>query len=144
MNLKQFQTHFQSYILNNDPRITKNLSQSQQVQIYQNGYYERIAVAMLQDFPIIVAFLGENAFSSLARDYINHYPSRHFNLRYVGKNLPAFLLQKDNSLLPFSELARLEYGMCETNASEIEFQSDFNVVEVYHAFHFENKLIELR
>lgn len=151
MNLKQLQKNFQSYILQNDAQIekniapSKNLSPSQQIQIYQNGYYERIIAAMMQDFPIIVALLGEDAFSSLVRDYISHYPSDHFNLRYIGKNLSLFILSKDPSFISYGELARLEYMMCFADPlCEINFESDFNVVEVYNAFYLEGKLVELR
>ena len=150
MNLQNLQKNFQSYILNNNSEITKNisssknLSASQQIQIYQNAYYERIVAAMMQDFPTITAFLGESAFAGLVCDYINHYPSQHFNLRYIGKNLSDFIAQKDESFAAFSDLAKLEYMMCDLDASEIHFQSDFNVVEVYNAFHHENRLIVLR
>lgn len=155
MNLKQLQKNFQSYILKNDFQIekdiapSKNLSPSQQIQIYQNGYYERIIAAMMQDFPIMVAMLGESAFSSLVRDYISHYPSKHFNLRYIGKNLSAFILSKDASLIAYSELAKLEYVMCtvenaENAVNNVEFEFDFNVLDVYDAFYLEGKLVELR
>ena len=117
MNLQNLQKNFQSYILNNNSEITKNilssknLSASQQIQIYQNAYYERIVAAMMQDFPTITAFLGESAFAGLVCDYINHYPSQHFNLRYIGKNLSDFIAQKDESFAAFSDLAKLEYMM---------------------------------
>lgn len=150
MNLGELQKNFQSYILQNDSRIekniapSKNLSSSQQIQIYQNGYYERIVSAMTQDFPIMLAMLGENAFSSLVRDYISHYPSDDFNLRYIGKNLSVFIISKDSSFIAYSELAKLEFLMCvENSLREINFESNFNVMEVYNAFHVKGKLIAL-
>jgi hypothetical protein len=149
MTLKKLQTQFLSGILKNNTRIikkissSKNLSSRQQLQIYQNAYFERIIAAMSQDFPITKSFLGEGAFYSLVQDYINHYPSRDFNLRYIGKYLSDFLLQKDKSFAAFSDLAKLEYVMCETDKSEIHFESDFNVVDVYNIFHTENRLIKL-
>jgi hypothetical protein len=118
MNLKKYQEHFQSFILKNKNDIeknilpAKNLSPSEQMGIYQNSYYERIIAAMMQDFPTILGHLGEDAFASMVRDYIDCYPSTDFNLKYIGKNLAAFLLEKDKSLLPFSELAQSEYDVC--------------------------------
>jgi hypothetical protein len=151
MNLKILQEKFQSYLLNNDSQIAKNIKSSQQltsaqqIQIYQNSYHERMIAALSQDFPILRAILGENAFSSLVRDYMSHYPSEDFNLRHVGKNLSDFIISKDHSLRPYSELAKLEYAMCMANASqEIAFESDFNVVEVYHHFHRDNQLIPIK
>ena len=79
------------------------------------------------------------------RDYISHYPSDHFNLRFIGKNLSAFIVLKEASLIAYSELAKLEYLMCtENQLAEVNVESDFNVVEVYNAFHATNALIPLK
>jgi hypothetical protein len=150
MSIKELQKNFQSAILKNNTAILKNISESSnlspknQLQIYQNGYQERLIGAMKQDFPIIAAILGDNAFSSLVTDYIAHYPSTHFNLRYIGKNLGVFFLEKDVHFAAFSDLAKLEYLMCHADASEeIYFESPFNAVAVYNAFHDEGRLIQL-
>lgn len=150
MSIKELQKNFQSGILKNNTAILKNISESSnlspkhQLQIYQNGYRERLIGAMKQDFPIIFAILGDSAFSSLVTDYIAHYPPTHFNLRYVGKNLSDFFLEKDPNFAAFSDLAKLEYLMCHANPSdEIQIESAFNVVAVYTAFHDEGRLIQL-
>ena len=137
-NLKQLQSHFQNTILN--AAIPEG-----RLRIYQNGYYERIITAMKQDFPVIHAFLGDQAFSSLICDYIDAYPSRHFNLRLIGTNLSVFLKNKDESIVPFADLAAFEWLMCQSqfNKTEINFKSNFNITEVWHAFHAENRLIEI-
>src|SRR5437868_6412927 len=115
MNLAELQKNFQSYLLQNNTEVvqqilsSENLSPTQHLQIYQNSYLERIIAAMQQDFPIILSIVGESAFSSLVHDYINHYPSKNFNLRYVGKYLSEFILQRDASLQAFSDLAKSEY-----------------------------------
>ncbi len=147
--LAQLQQNFQSYILENNTQLvknilpSKNLSALQQIQIYQNSYFERIIAALTQDFPVIHAFLGDSAFASLARDYISHYPSHDFNLRFIGKHLSEFLKNKDPIFLAFSDLAKLEYRMCDAEESDNHFHSDFNVIEVYNAFHCEDRLISL-
>lgn len=140
MILRQLQIDFQSRILQQ-----KHFSKSQQrMQIYQNSYYERIIAALKQDFPIMTAMLGDAVFSGLVRDYIDQYPSQHFNLRYIGKNLSDFILEKDKSFEAYADLARLEYQMCiSTASSEIIFESHFNVVDVYNAFYTKQQLIAL-
>lgn len=138
-NLKQLQSNFQNTILN--AAIPEG-----RLRIYQNGYYERIITAMKQDFPVIHAFLGEKAFSGLICDYIDAYPSRHFNLRLIGENLSCFLKSKgEETILPFVDLAEFEWLMCQSefNKAEINFKSSFNITEVWHAFHADNKLIEI-
>lgn len=120
-SLKTLQNLFQKNILNHYSDIekfipsTKNLSASQQIQIYQNSYYERIILAMSQDFPIIKTFLGEDAFAGMVCDYVKKYPSTNFNLRYVGKNLAKFLLETDATLAPFAELAEQEFRQLTTS-----------------------------
>ncbi|OGT43697.1 MAG: hypothetical protein A3F13_07055 [Gammaproteobacteria bacterium RIFCSPHIGHO2_12_FULL_40_19] len=155
MNLKSLQITFQNDLLKNTTTMSKNitfsknLSSESKIQIYQNSYYERIISAMQNDFPITHAFLGEKAFSSLVCEYIDQYPSMHFNLRFVGKHLSHFILEKDNALAAFSDLAKFEYLMCEVDmqfilASDIHFESNYNIIEIWNAFHAENRLIEIR
>ena len=151
-NLKLLQINFQNTILNNKHKAklniisSQNLSAKQKLKIYQNGYYERIIVAMQQDFPIINALLKDEAFSSLICDYIDAYPSCSFTLRTIGKNLSQFLKSKDELFLPFADLAELEYLMCQPNVdiTKIKFKSDFNIIDVFNCFHLENKLIEIK
>ncbi|MCX7120599.1 MAG: DNA-binding domain-containing protein [Gammaproteobacteria bacterium] len=114
-NLRTRQQQFQSYILKDNLLIlnniisSKKLSAKQQLQIYQNSYYERIIAAMKQDFPILCESIGEAAFESLVCDYIKKFPSKNFNLRYVGKNLAEFILAQDESFAPYAELAEREW-----------------------------------
>ena len=154
INLESLQNNFQNELLQNTAVTAENiistdsLSSQAKLQIYQNSYYERIIAAMQQDFPITLAFLGEGAFASLVCEYIHHYPSTHFNLRFVGKQLSQFILKKDDALGAFSDLAKLEYLMCEVEmqliaVSDINFESNYNIIAVWNAYHTENKLIEL-
>ena len=113
--LKNCQQDFQQYLLQNKKRIPKNvistqvLSAKKRLQIYQNSYYERIIAAMQQDFPELCESIGVSAFSSLVIDYITHYPSTHYNLRYVGQLLSAFILSRDPEFKPYADLAHKEW-----------------------------------
>ncbi|MCX7125975.1 MAG: DNA-binding domain-containing protein [Gammaproteobacteria bacterium] len=151
MTLKQLQKNFQSAILENNSRIlksistSKNLSESQQIQIYQNAYCERIVGAMKQDFPVLCASIGESAFSSLVCDYLKTHPSQNYNLRYIGENLAEFILLRDASLEAYADLAKLEWLFCESeiDLKEREFQTQFNVVAVWQEFQ-DGKMIDLQ
>lgn len=154
MNLKIIQTQFQQYILSSETAVFTSIDDNaaltahQKMQIYQNGYYERIIAAMKTDFSILSAMLGDAAFSGLICDYIEAYPSQHNNLRYVGKNLSKFIFEKDNALEGYADLARFEYVMCEaeyqkTELCSIHFQTKFNIIDVWNAFQREGNLIAL-
>ena len=152
MHLKTFQEQFQSFILESDETIirciapSRLLSSEEKIRIYQNGYSERLIGAMQQDFPVLCALLGESAFSGLVCDYIDAYPSRDYNLRFVGKKLSDFIVEKDAALQAFSDLARFEYFLCDAEGKNevAHFQSDFNVVEVWTVFYAEHRVIEFR
>ena len=119
MTLKEIQQQFQSCLLKNNSDInfyikdTGNLSAQSRLQIYKNSYFERIANALSQDYPVLNAAIGEHAFSSLARDYIKTYPSSDFNLRSTGKFLSDFILSKNPEFLMYADLAKLEWLLCE-------------------------------
>ena len=115
MMLKNIQKTFQQSLLKNDDgfvstiKSSKNLSSKKSMQIYQNAYYVRIIAAMAQDFPLLHEKIGESAFASLITDYLESYPSKHFNLRYVGKNLSKFIVERDPAFKLFSDLAAQEW-----------------------------------
>lgn len=114
-SLKKIQRNFQLSIVHQRDLIAKhitsseNLTAKQRVQIYQNGYYARIIVALKQDFPTLCESIGDSAFESLVCDYINHHPSKNYNLRLIGKNLAKFIISRDPDFYDFAMLAEEEY-----------------------------------
>lgn len=146
MSLKTLQHELQSYLLTNNSKIvskiisTQNLPAKSRLQIYQNSYYERIVVALSQDFPVLQASIGKDAFSSLVRDYIQAYPSNNFNLRYIGKNLSIFIAEKDPDFEPYADLAKLEWLMCEAKIDNTEkkLETRYNIMAVWEAFQKDN------
>ena len=138
-------------MLNNDDTViaqiqaSKNLTAQSRLNIYQNSYYERMIGALAQDYPVLQAHLGEDAFASLIRDYIKKYPSTHFNLRFVGKQLAEFILSCDADFLAYAELARLEWLYCESGiiGQAQKFSSRFNALEVWQAYREKGELLQL-
>ena len=113
--LQKLQEDFQAYVLGNSTAVvkkivsTKKLTAKKRLQIYQHSYMERIIQAIQQDFPRLCAAIGEPAFVSLVEDYIAHYPSHDYNLRYIGKNVAAFIMSRDADFKPYADLARQEW-----------------------------------
>jgi len=104
--------------------------------IYQNGYYERLISALKQDFPVLCEQIGESAFAGLIMDYVSHYPSKHYNLRTIGKHLSEFILSRDADFAFYADLARLEWLMCCDNVEAIKsFESKYAVVDVVNAYY---------
>jgi hypothetical protein len=61
--------------------------------IYADAYRLRLLEALEIDFPTPRAHVGPEAFRSVAADYIEACPPRHFSIRYCGERLAAFLRQ---------------------------------------------------
>jgi hypothetical protein len=85
----------------------------QRLEIYANMYFFRILDVLKDDYPALLAVLGEPAFHNLVTDYLVHHPPAHFSLRHVGDRLPGFVAtHAANATRPYlSELSRLECAL---------------------------------
>jgi hypothetical protein len=59
--------------------------------IYHRQYWYRILDSFNEDFPGLVAVLGDRAFQRLANAYLADCPSQSFTLRNLGSSLEAWL-----------------------------------------------------
>ena len=75
-------------------------------------YFYRLRDCLAEDFPELVALIGDAHFHNLVTDYLLAHPSSHFSLRELGRALPGFVatqpLARQIPLLP--DLARLEWA----------------------------------
>ncbi len=96
-------------------RADTRLSAVERLDIYADMYFYRIRDCLKEDFPAVAAVVGETAFHNLITDYLLAHPSTHFSLRYVGRQLPAFVRQ--HALIerwPYlADLALLEWTIME-------------------------------
>jgi hypothetical protein len=96
-SLPRLQDDFQAYVLGQDEHFAaqvKNTSKADGaflLSIYRHGYFSRLHECLGIDFSGVRAILGEDAFEELARAYLQAHPSRHANVRWVGRDFAAFL-----------------------------------------------------
>lgn len=116
--LAQLQTDFQACILNEDHAIFKSfvvddakVGAEKRLSIYADAYRLRIIEALSTAYPKLHKLLGDDLFDSIARQYIDQYPSRYRNMRWVGEQMREHLL----NVLPqhpiASELAYFEWAL---------------------------------
>lgn len=76
-----------------------------------HAYRARLIEALERDFPGLRALSGADAFAELCGAYIEATPSKHFNVRWYGQNLPTFLQSTRpwSDARYFSEMAELEW-----------------------------------
>lgn len=94
-------------------RITGSLPSVRLVQIYRNNFVSRFTEALLVTFPKINAFLGENYFNELAKNFITHVRFDESSLLNFGANFPSFIAQTPTlKKFPYLEnLAQLEWAI---------------------------------
>lgn len=90
------------------------LSAFERVQIYNDGYFARLVECLVDDYPALCDALGEEAFSALARAYIDQHPSRSRNLNAFGQQVSTFCRSRHQPWAHFAaDLARLEWALVE-------------------------------
>ena len=90
------------------------LSAIERVQIYNDGYFARLVECLTDDYPAVSYALAEETFSSLARGYIESYPSRSRSLNAYGQHMAAFCRARPEPWAGFAaDLARLEWALVE-------------------------------
>lgn len=98
--LKSLQNQMLSWLQQGDPSIRQAVSGTEKVpvdirlDIYAHAYRYRLIEALQDTFPTLHTLMGDEDFFELGNDYLNHYPSQHFSLRYFGHKLHEFLRQE--------------------------------------------------
>jgi len=90
------------------------LSALERVQIYHESYFARLTECLVDDYPALCDALGDDTFSSLARAYIDQYPSRSRSLNAFGRQLSTFCRTRSEPWAHFAaDLAGLEWALVE-------------------------------
>jgi hypothetical protein len=69
----------------------QRLSPAEQVEIYREQFWRRHLASLRDDYPTVLALLGDARFESLVADYLEAHPPRTFDLRQLGADLPVFV-----------------------------------------------------
>jgi hypothetical protein len=67
------------------------LTSMHRLEIYNQQYWYRLIDSLREDFPGLLAVLGEERFSHLVEAYLTKYPSQSFTLRNLGERLARFV-----------------------------------------------------
>ena len=97
MTLAELQTRFQAGITEDDQTVLASITDSRKTDrttlfsVYYDAYRLRLAEFLSHDYPMLRAYLDEEAFGRLVEDYIVSAPSRQRNARWYGARLPDFM-----------------------------------------------------
>jgi Putative DNA-binding domain len=67
------------------------LTPFERLEIYNRQYWYRVLDALAEDYPVLRAVVGSQAFTQLSIDYLTVHPSRSFSLRNLGSKLAEWL-----------------------------------------------------
>ncbi|HEY5812547.1 MAG TPA: DNA-binding domain-containing protein [Terrimicrobiaceae bacterium] len=81
------------------------LSSFERLEIYNRQYWFRLLDCLYDDYPGLLAVLGERRFLKCAGAYLARYPSDSFSLRDLGSRLEQFLREEPHWMTPREELA---------------------------------------
>lgn len=95
-------------------RSSERIPQQTRLDIYADAYRARLVDALATDYAGLQSYLGDDAFTSLALDYVEHFPSRHFSLRWLGATMAEYVstTQPYSGHPEIADLARFEWAQC--------------------------------
>jgi hypothetical protein len=89
------------------------LDAAQRLAIYAGMYRARLVDVLREDFPRVLAILGDETFAALAERYLARHPSTHPSVRHVGGRFAEFVAG-EGAVAPFlGDLAHLEWARVE-------------------------------
>jgi hypothetical protein len=83
------------------------------LRIYQEMYRARLVDVLREDFPRVIATLGDASFEALAARYLAAHPSAHPSVRYVGDRFVDWVGGATVDPPFLADLARLEWARVE-------------------------------
>ncbi|MEO8459217.1 MAG: DNA-binding domain-containing protein [Dokdonella sp.] len=117
--LASLQKQFHEYVLHGNDNLvaavvgTDSAPAQMRVNIYAQAYRLRLLEVLGNDYPGLRALSGDETFEQLLRDYIEHHPSPHYNVRWYGDRLADFLATSPAWIehSAFAEMAAIEWDM---------------------------------
>jgi hypothetical protein len=92
---------------------TPELSPSESLSIYANMYFWRLIDILGEEYDVLRAVLGSDAFHELAKAYLVQCPSRNYSLSKLGPALPGYIAEhfEHPNQAMLADLARLEWAI---------------------------------
>ncbi len=117
--LAQLQSDFQAYLIDTakGAAFTKSMVNDNKVgvkkrlSIYADAYRLRIIEALANSYPKLKALLGDHLFDQTARSYIDCYPSKYRNMRWVGDMMQLHLIKTLPQHPIAAEMAAFEWAL---------------------------------
>ncbi len=115
VSLRELQEQFQDYVISKDPKVLEAISNDnanalERADIYRDGYSLRLLEILEKSFPVLVKIIGYQIFETIARKYIDQFPSQDFNICNYNLGFPQFLVDEKHDSFWF-EVADFELAL---------------------------------
>lgn len=118
-SLRTLQSNFLAYLRAPQTQMrgavldTPTVSSERRLKIYADAYRLRLVDALADNYPILHALLGDDAFAELGAGYLDAQPSQHFSIRHFGHHLAEFVAtQTPYATQPvLTDLANFEWAL---------------------------------
>jgi hypothetical protein len=97
---------------------TPSLPVAERLAIYASMYLWRQVDALREDFPKLVAVLGDDGFHALTEGYVREHPSEDPSLSKLGRRVADHLVRHSAGRADLPDLARLEWARAEAFEAE--------------------------
>lgn len=115
--LEKLQLALQRHVLDQPSNVAagirpgRGLEPARRLDIYRYAYRARLADALRDSYGHTAAYLGAEAFASLAGAYVDAQPSTHRNLRWYGASFAPWLRLEGRAAPEVAELAALDWAL---------------------------------
>ncbi len=84
------------------------------LEVYRTAWRARLIEALRTNYPVLHRVLGDDAFETLADDYMHVHRSQKRSIRWFGHRLPDFVAERIDTLPhpALADLARMEWAIC--------------------------------
>lgn len=118
-SLAELQDLFQRAVLKGDATILSEICDNSRTSrdvllgVYQRAYASRLVEILESDYEYLLAYMGAEAFETMAVGYIRQYPSDNPNARWFARSVPQFLSDESpyRERPELADLARLEFSL---------------------------------
>ncbi len=123
---------------------TPGISSIDRFKVYTEAYSLRLIDALIADYPALKNYFGDDGFDTMARGYVNTWPSDKFSIRWFGRQLSRFLGETPpyDEQLELKELASFEWALSEAFDASESTSIDYQQLTKIEASHW--PLIRLR
>lgn len=116
--LADLQVRLQQFVLEGQPQARLDIGVGRlpvdlRLAVYFDAYRARLIEALETDYPALRGVVGSDAFRTLARGYLEAYHSRHYSIRWFGRQFPEWLARYRSEQPWLADLAAFEWAMGE-------------------------------